>query len=68
MEIYVTKKGDTVYSVAAEYGVSPERLAFDNDVAAPARLPVGMPLAVVIPLVTHTVREGETLYGIAREY
>ena len=68
MEIYVTKKGDTVYSVAGEYGVSPARLAFDNDIAAPARLPVGMPLAVVIPRVTHTVREGETLYGIAGEY
>ena len=68
MEIYVTKKGDTVYSVAAEYGVSPERLAFDNDVAAPARLPVGMPLSVVIPLVTHTVREGETLWSLGQSY
>ena len=33
MEIYVVKPQDTIYRIAQRYGVSPARLAYDNQTA-----------------------------------
>jgi len=62
---HVLKKGETLYSVAKAYGISPESLARANSISDASKLPAGMKL--LIPRV-HRVAKGETLYGIARAY
>lgn len=68
MLIHIVRSGETLYSIARQYGVDPSILAFDNDIADPLRLPVGQPVAVVFPTVIHTVSPGETIASIAAEY
>ncbi len=68
MQIHIVSSGETLYSIAAMYGVEPSVLAFNNDISDPLRLPVGQPVAVVIPTVVHTVGSGETLSSIAELY
>ncbi len=68
MEIYTVREGDTLYHIGRRYGISPERLAADNGITAPDRLPVGENLLIVRPGKTVTVREGETLFSIAERY
>lgn len=68
MLIHTVQAGETLYSIAARYGVDESILAFNNDVADPLRLPVGQPVAVVFPTVVHTVAAGETIASIANRY
>ena len=60
MEIYVVQPGDTPESIAALYGVSPQRLIYDNQLSVLPYLPAGMAVLVLIPALIHTVSEGET--------
>lgn len=68
MQIHIVRSGETLYSIAEFYGVEPTVLAFNNDIADPLRLPVGQPVAIVVPTVTHIVQSGETLASIASLY
>lgn len=38
---YVTKRGDTLYSVAQEFGVPMQQLRYFNNLAPQSRLPIG---------------------------
>lgn len=67
MIIHVVSQGDTVWKIAEEYGVSPQRVAADNGLVQ-NRLVIGQALLILIPDIVHTVRRGETLADIAREY
>lgn len=73
--VYVVKPGDTLYSIAARYGVAWQTLASVNRILNPALLQVGQQL--IIPeggtaapegAKTHIVKQGETLYRIALTY
>lgn len=68
MIIHIVKPGETLYSIAREYGVSVQVLSINNSVTDPQTLAVGQSIAVAIPSVTHTVRAGDTLNSIAAEY
>lgn len=68
MLIHVVKAGETVASIAASYGVDPERLRTDNGVGPEGALAVGQTLVVRFPRTVHAVRRGETLSSIARDY
>ena len=68
MTIHVVKFGETVYSIAASYGVEPNRLMSDNEVPANGALAVGQTLVVRFPKEIHEVKEGETLSSIATAY
>lgn len=68
MLIHVTRPGDSLYAVAARYGVAPALLAEMNGLDADARLAVGQALAVRFPKTLHTVAPGESLYALARRY
>lgn len=48
MQIYVVKQGDTVDTIAGEYGVSVEDIIYDNQIPYPYRLAVGMALLLRI--------------------
>lgn len=68
MDIHVVRKGDTLYTIALQYGVSMSRLIADNQLPDPSRLVVGQTIVIRYPRQVHTVRQGETLYSIARQY
>lgn len=46
MEIYVVRPGDSVYSIAEAFGVSPEQIIYDNQLEYPYSLAVGQALLV----------------------
>ena len=66
--IHTVRRGDTVFSVAREYGVPPARVITDNLLTEPGRLAVGQDLLIQYPTVTHTVAGGDTLTAIAARY
>ncbi len=68
MQIHIVALGETLFSISSRYGVDASILAFNNDIADPLKLPVGQPVAVVFPKLTHTVLKGETLLSIANNY
>ena len=63
--IYIVKQGDSVFSIASKFGVSPERIIVDNGLFPPYNLCNNQALLILIPYITHTVQEGETLSAIA---
>lgn len=65
--IHVVKRGETISSIAFDYGVSTERLIYDNQISG-EELVEGQALLVLIPEVMHSVAPGETLYSISRKY
>ena len=65
MDIHVVQPGDTIYSVAARYGVTMTQLLNDNQLPDPSHLVVGQTMVVQYPDQTYTVREGDTLTSIA---
>lgn len=68
MTIHVVKPGETIRSIAENYGVSPFRLAADNGTSLDGTLAVGQTLVVQFPKQVHEVRSGDTLTGIAAQY
>ena len=65
MQIYTVKSGDSIYSIAREFGTTPARIIADNELTDPGRLAVGQSLVILEPTRTYTVRGGDTLMGIA---
>lgn len=47
MIIYVVKRGDTLYSIAKEYGVSFVQLAQENEISDPEHLVVGQTIVIL---------------------
>ena len=68
MDIHVVRKGDTLYTISLQYGVSMSRLIADNQLPDPSQLVVGQTLVIRYPRQIHVVRPGESLYAIARQY
>jgi spore germination protein len=68
MVIHVVAQGETLQSIADEYGVSASRLIEDNDITNPNDLAVGQAVLIVYPNQVHTVQEGDSLSGIAQNY
>ena len=73
-EVYVVKKGDTLYGISNQYGVSVTELANLNNVTAET-LQIGQTL--IIPsksginpdnMFLYTVKKGDSLYSIASSY
>lgn len=68
MIIYVIEQGDTLESIAEQYGVTTDRLIIDNELPNPENLVVGQSIVVRVPIIEHTIVEGNTLTSIAAEY
>ncbi len=81
-EIHTVKRGETLYSIALDYGVSMDALMKLNNISDPKKLWVGTKLKIPQKLsverttsagntsgaTQYTVVKGDTLFGIARKY
>ena len=68
MDIHVVTRGDTLYSISRAYGIAPGLIARTNGLREPYRLAVGQSLLLLRPLLTYTVRTGDSLYSIAAQF
>ena len=69
--IYIVKSGDTLYSIANQYGMTVDELKSLNNLSSNT-LSIGQKLVVnegnAATLDTYTVKSGDTLYSIANKY
>ena len=68
MVIHVVQAGESLYSIAKNYGVDPALLAAENGFSLQQTLVVGQTVVVQFPDVVHRVRSGESLSAIAQQY
>ena len=68
MTIHVVQSGDTIQSIARQYGASEERIIRDNEIFDPNRLVVGQTIVIMFPDQVHIVEPGESLFLIAEQY
>ncbi len=68
MIIHVVKYGDTIQSIAEQYGISVDKLIQDNGLKNPNALAIGQSIVIASPETTYTVQEGDTLQNIADYY
>ena len=68
MEIHVVRAGDTLRSIAAQYGIPAGILAGINGMAEDAPLVTGQTIVIRFPREVHTVAPGESVYSIALRY
>ncbi len=68
MKIHIVARGDTLASIAAEYGVSVGLLAVWNALAPPYSLIPGQAILILSPSGYYTVRAGDTPISIARRF
>ena len=66
MKIHVVKSGETLESIAQQYGVTPELIISINELPNPENLVVGQSLAIRTPDIIYTVVQGDTLAKIAK--
>ncbi len=72
-DVYIVKKGDTLYSIARDYGVTVVDLKNENNLTTNG-LTVGQVLRIPTnevgdnDVTVYTVKKGDTLYGIANKY
>lgn len=68
MLIHTVSEGETISSIARQYGVSETLLRRQNLVPEDGQLVVGQTLVILFPALVHTVTESDTLFSIARQY
>src|SRR5205823_5171139 len=66
---YVVEEGDSVRTIAAQFGVSNETIIWQNDLTDPDVLQVGQELRI-LPFsgLIHEVRPGDTVASVAGGY
>lgn len=67
MLIHRVKEGETIYSIAAYYGVTPESITINNQLQNPESLVVGQTIVILYPKTVYTVEQGDTLESISRK-
>lgn len=68
MRIHVVKSGESIYTIAKQYRVSPQKIISDNELSNPNQLVVGQTIVILEGTRSHRVTAGESLYSIARDY
>lgn len=66
--VYVVRDGDSVSSVAAQFGVSPNTIIGANDIKKGVIHPGQTLIILPITGIQHTILKGETLAGLAQTY
>jgi spore germination protein len=68
MVIYTVRRGDSLYTIGRQFGVSPQKIAEDNRIPNPDQLALGQTIVIVTDSIRHTIAPGESLFTIARRY
>lgn len=68
MVIHVVQPGDSLYRIAQAYHAPLQLLIQQNELHEPYRLTPGKTIVVPQPVQVHTVRQGDTLSGIAAQH
>ena len=68
MLIHTVQSGQTLYSIAAQYGLAPTLLRLDNGINNTAALAVGQTLVIQTVRTFHIVQPGQSLSSIASLY
>src|SRR5699024_209226 len=68
MQIYVVQQGDTVFSIANTYGITPDEIIQANELESPNDLVVGQALVLPILGQFYQVRSGDTLDSLAAHF
>lgn len=68
MIIHIVRDGDTINSIAREYGVTVDRILRDNGFITTVALVPGQSIVISFPAQLHIVQEGDTLLQIANTY
>ncbi|NLM75551.1 MAG: LysM peptidoglycan-binding domain-containing protein [Clostridiaceae bacterium] len=68
MDIHVVRPGDSIYSIARQYGVSWQKIVADNELENPDQLVVGQTIVITEGYRQHVVQPGESLYLIGLQY
>ena len=63
-KVHILQSGETIYTLAGEYGVPADVILRFNSITDPTRLPVGAQIRIPG---TYVVAEGEYIYSIARK-
>jgi LysM repeat protein len=80
-DFHVVEEGETLTTIGAIYGVDPDDIAAKNDISDPNKILVGQQLLLPVPgedlpdrqtgqidSETYIVQEGDTLFGLSREF
>jgi len=63
------KEGETVSSIAQDFGVSADTILWENDLSKAENIKVGQKLKILpVSGVSYKVASGDTIYSIAKEY
>jgi spore germination protein len=65
MTIHVVQPAETIASIAELYKVPADRLILENGITNSNNLVVGQTIVIVYPFINYTIKEGDTLGGIA---
>lgn len=66
---YEVKEGETVSSIAEEYGVSENTVLWENDLSANSKIKAGQKIKILpVSGVAHKVQSGDTIYSVAKKY
>lgn len=68
LRIHVVRRGESIYSIARQYNVSPQKIISDNELSNPNQLVVGQTLVILEGTRRHVVAPGQSLYSIAALY
>ena len=68
MFIYTVKPGDNLTTLSRMFGIPANRIAADNALRDPNALSVGQNLVIMSNSIRYVVREGQTMFSIAREF
>ncbi|SES85472.1 peptidoglycan DD-metalloendopeptidase family protein [Anaerobranca gottschalkii] len=66
---HVVVRGDTVKSIAKQYGIEENTIIINNNISNPNLIVVGQQLRFPsVDGLIHTVKRGDTIYGLAQTY
>jgi len=66
---YAVKPGDTISSIAKDWGVTPETIQWENDLTASGKIKDGTVLRILpVSGVAVKVKSGDTIFSLAKTY
>lgn len=68
VKIHVVNRGDSLWRVSQQYGVSTNRIVRINGLENPDKLVIGLALLIPEPYLQYRVQQGDTLDKIANQF